>query len=301
MSEPPYSNRFPRDRPAMVSVIIPARNAAALLPAQLAALGRQHYEHDWELIVVDNGSTDDTADVAMSWSNRLPLRVVQAPNKSGVNHARNIGIHAAQGNLIAICDADDEVSDHWLTDIVEASLEADAVGGSIDTARLNSPIALLWNSALSDGVPTRPGGFLPTAIGCNFAVWTDVLYAIGGFDESYTTGADEVEFCWRLQLAGYRLRFSQQAIVHYRLRDDLGALARQFFNYGRGGARLHRDFRSDGMRHGGLREACKAWAWLFLHLPDLARSRPRRGNWVRAAAMRVGKAVGSIEHRTTYF
>ena len=301
MDTSPNPDRFPRHRPAKVSVVIPSRNAAKLLPTQLAALERQTYEDDWEVIVVDNGSTDNTSAVALSWSDRLPLRVVHALETSGVSYARNVGIRAADGELVAICDSDDEVSSHWLTSIVDASLHADAVGGSTETSKLNTPTTLSWNLSSSDLLPMRPGGFLPTALGCNLAIWTDVFAALGGFDESYMSGGDEVEFCWRLQLTGYRLGFSQEAVVHYRLRDDVRSLARQFYNYGRGGARLYHDFRSDGMRRGSLRDAVRAWASLAIHLPDVARGPSLRGNWVRAAAMRMGKAVGSIEHRTVYF
>ncbi len=284
----------------MVSVVIPARNAADVLPTQLAGLSRQDYEHEWEIIVVDNGSTDGTAHVAMAWTDRLPLRVVPAFDKPGVNYARNVGVHSAEGDLIAFCDADDEVSQGWLTAIVEASLESDAVGGAFDHTKLNDPVATSWRAAPLTTLPKRSGRFLPSLWAGNLAVWLDVLEAVEGFNEDYVYGAEDVEFSWRLQLAGYQLGFSRQAVAHYRLRPDLRSLARQFYNYGRSGPRLYRDFRSAGMPRSSIRGALKAWAWLIVHSPDLARDRTRRGNWAKRAASRAGKVVGSIENRTLY-
>ncbi len=300
MGVPTDSDRFPRDRPAMVSVVIPARNAADLLPTQLAALSRQDYEHGWEVVVVDNGSTDGTAEVAVSWKNRLPIRTVQALEKPGVSYARNIGVRSARGDLVAFCDADDEVSDGWLRSIVEVSLESDAVGGAIESSRFNDPEVLPLRTIELTTHLALAGDFLPFASSCNLSIWTDVFATLDGFNEEYAYGAPDVEFSWRLQMAGYRLGFSQQALIHYRPRDDLRAMARQFYHYGRGGARLYRDFRSAGMPRCSIRNAVKGWVWLVLHAPDLLRDRSRRGGWVRIASGRAGKVVGSIEHRTFY-
>ena len=300
MSDLENSDRFPRHSPELVSVVIPVRNGADLLPVQLEALTRQTYEHDWELIVVDNGSTDDTARVAVSWSDRLPIRVVPANDKQGVNYARNVGIRSARGELIIFCDADDEVSEQWLSALVEASLSASAVGGAIDSSLFDDPTKSSWYSVRSTSRLRLAGGFLPAAATCNLAVWDDVLTSLGGFNEDYGYGATDVEFCWRLQLAGYDLAFAPQALVHYRTRSDLRSLARQFYHYGRGDARLFRDFRAAGMPRSSLKGAVKGWAWLVIHVPDLLRDPSYRGNWIRRATMRLGKVAGSIENRTVY-
>jgi len=297
---PPNPDRFPRNPPAMVSVVIPARNAADLLPFQLAALERQDYEGEWEVVVVDNGSTDDTARATASWAHRLPLRVLGARDKPGVSYARNTGIRSARGDLVVFCDADDEVSTAWLRAMVEASRESDAVGGPLDDTKLNHPAIRSWHSTVLAQAPRPASGFLPAVPGGNFAVWIDVLESLGGFSEEYTQGAEDTEFCWRLQLAGYRLGFAQQAIVHIRTRDNLRALSRQFFRNGRGVTQLYRDYRSLGMQAGSIRDALKSSAWLAVHAPDLLRGRTLRGNWVRAAAIRMGKLAGSIENRTVY-
>ncbi len=284
----------------MVSVIIPARNAAELLPTQLAALERQDYERDWEVIVVDNGSTDGTAQVATAWADRLPLRIVRAFDRSGAGYARNTGFEAARGDLVVFCDADDEVTKGWLRAMVGASPESDAVGGPLDDTKLNDPAIRSWHRTALAREPRPAAGFLPAIACANFGVWIDVLEALNGFDEDYAQGAEDTEFCWRLQLAGYRLGFAQQAVVHYRTRDDLRALFRQFYRSGRGVVRLYRDYRSRGMPRSSTRNALKGWGWLLIHVPDVLRGHAQCGDWVRGAALRTGKVAGSIENRTIY-
>jgi len=300
MADIAESNRFPRQPPATVSVVIPVRNGADLLPRQLACLEAQDYENDWELIVVDNGSTDSTAQVAAMWSDRLTLSVISAFDKPGVSYARNVGVRSARGDLIVFCDADDEVSEGWLRAIVKASLDSDAVGGATDLTRLNDPVVSSWNSLTMAEDARLAGRFLPAVGGGNFSIWSDVLTALDGFNENYGYGPEDVDLCWRLQLVGYRLGFSPQALIHIRSRGDLRSLARQFYGLGRGSPRLYRDFRSEGMPRSSIRSVLKGWAWLLIHLPDLLRDHSRRGNWVRAAATRAGKVVGTIENRTFY-
>ncbi len=283
----------------MVSVVIPARNAADVLPTQLAGLSRQDYEYEWEIVVVDNGSTDGTAHVAMAWTDRLPLRVVPAFDKPGVNYARNVGVHSAEGDLIAFCDADDEVSQGWLTAIVEASLESDAVGGALDMTKLNDPVPISSRNDTSTMHLWFPGRFLPAVGSGNLAVWLDVLEVVEGFNEEYVRATD-TEFCWRLQLTGYQLGFSRQALVHCRTRDNIRGVAKQFYSFGRAQTKLYRDFRSAGMPRSSIRGALKGWAWLIIHLPDLARDRSQRKYWVTIAARRAGRVIGSIENRGLY-
>lgn len=294
------SGQIQRHRPNMVSVVIPVRDGAEVLPMQLASMAKQDYEFPWEVVVVDNGSTDGTAEIAMEWQDRLPIRVVSALMKPSVSHARNTGIRQARGELVVFCDADDEVSEGWLNSLVEASLMSDAVGGAIDHSRLNEPEVVSWRPAPMTTEPRTPGDFLPAITSANLAVWTDVLNALGGFNEDYVYGAEDTEFSWRLQLAGYRLGFAPEAIVHYRLRDDVRSLARQFYSYGKGHARLYRDFRSSGMPHSSIRVAAKSWAWLGVHIPDLVRNRTLRAIWIRTAALRLGRATGSVQCLTVY-
>jgi hypothetical protein len=139
-------------------------------------------------------------------------------------------------------------------------------------------------------------GFLPYASGGNLGVWTSVAREIG-WDERFVFGSSDQDFAWRAQLAGYRLAFAPDALVQLRFRRSLVALARQYYRYGRSGAQLHRAFRDAGIPKPDNRDALRRWYRLAVQLPDLWASRERRGNWIRIAAFRLGRLVGSYRDR----
>jgi len=146
--------------PTLVSVVIPVFNAAATIAEQLAALGRQTYAGEWEIVVADNGSTDDTAAIVDAYRSELPaLRVVDASARSGPAFARNTGARLARGDFIAFCDADDVVADRWLEALVVASTAFDVVTGIEDAERLNSETVQSWRSPRAEGLPR--GRFRP--------------------------------------------------------------------------------------------------------------------------------------------
>ena len=77
----------------------------------------------------------------------------------------------------------------------------------------------------------RDRRYLPYAVGANLGVRKEVWAKLGGFDNSYIGGHEEVDFCWRAQRAGYRLAYAPDAIMHYRLRDTLKGAVKQRYNY----------------------------------------------------------------------
>ncbi|MFB8146052.1 glycosyltransferase [Microbacterium sp. NPDC056003] len=219
-----------------VSVIIPAYNASATIGRQLAALSRQRVDAAWEVIVSDNGSTDRTADIAREWADRLPLRVVDASERRGPAAARNAGADAARAPLFAFCDADDEVTDEWLAHLLRALAEAEVV---VACARVESPYSTP-ERPLYDLVTTLRMPFLPElAFGSSsrLALRAGAFAAVGGFDESLRTGED-VDLSWRLQLAGYHLNESPDALIVHHHRDGFAATVRQFAGYQRGRRQL---------------------------------------------------------------
>nr|WP_091455147.1 glycosyltransferase [Actinokineospora iranica] len=277
-------------------MIMPARNAAAVVGGQLAALSRQDYGGSWEVVVVDNGSTDDTAAVVARWTDRLPdLRVVRHEPR-GINGARNAGARAANGELLVYCDADDVATTGWLAAMVRASSKADLIGGYLDFTPLNSERVRMARSANPpDRLPIIMG-FLPYAVGASMGVRTEVFQALGGFDESYTGGGgDDVEFSIRAQLMGCSVVFAPGAVMRYRLRERLWSLARQQMGYGRADAKLLRDFREHGLRADGTTKALAHWLKLVWRAPAIAS--PDRGRWVCHFAWRLGRLLGSAEQR----
>ena len=285
--------------PSLVSVIIPARNGAAVLPGQLEALANQDYDGAWEGVVVDNDSHDATADVALAWKTKMPqLRVITA-RRHGVSHARNAGAAAARGDVLLFCDQDDVATPSWLRAMTSAARTADLVGGYLDFATLNSPHARSVRMPRPrDRLPVIHG-FLPFAAGSCLGVRTDVFTALGGFNKAYADCGGDVEFCWRAQLASYSLGYARDAVMQYRLRDRLWPMARQSFCYGQSAPRLFRDFHAHGMPPRNTRQAVKGWRWLVRHLPHLT-SPDRAAGWIYMFGGSLGLLVGSLRYRVWY-
>lgn len=220
--------------PARVSVIIPAYNASATLGAQLEALASQVAAPAFEVLVCDNGSTDATADVAHAHAAAFThLRVIDASARRGPAAARNIGVANAQAPIVAFCDADDVVASNWLVTLVGALKTADAAAGGFEHDHLTArhAITVSWGT----DVPIRLASWpqLPAGASSNLAVTRAAFEAVQGFDASLHTGED-VDLCWRLQLAGFSLAFVPHAVVHARKRSGTRAIYRQSVAYARG-------------------------------------------------------------------
>lgn len=286
--------------PVAVSVVIPAYNAQATLAAQLEALAAQTFPGRFEVIVSDNGSTDSTCDIVEPFADRLAIRVVDSSDRRGAGHARNVGTAAATGELIAHCDADDIVDAAWLAALVEASADADLVGGALEHEMLNDAGSRSWRGTDgADGLP-RPLDFLPFAISANCAVRRSVWERIGGWKEDYEHGGDDVDFFWRAQLDGYRLVFAPGAVVHYRHRASLTGVARQVRDFSRAEVRLFCDYRHLGISRRSLRQVGRSYLYPMTRLPYLVMSRQRRGWWVVVTAATWGRIAGSLHHRVLY-
>ncbi len=279
-----------------VSVIIPARNAAATIGEQLAALAAQDYGGEWEVVVADNGSRDGTAEVAASYADRLPgLRVVDASHKVGANAARNAGASAARGEFLLFCDADDAVCGGWLSAMTEGLTHFGAVGGRFEPLHA---AALREVPHVDRDLPFALG-HLPTAYSSNMGVRRETWASLGGFNESYPLYGDDVEFCWRLQLAGESLAFVSDAGVRYRERTVLVPWLRQWHRIGRGDCRLYRDFRATGVRR-DARRAAAVWFWITTRSPAVPFNRSLRTRWLRQMAHRVGRLSGCLAFRVWF-
>ncbi len=282
-----------------VSVVMPVRNGERWLPFQLRALERQTYPGPWDVVAVDNGSTDGSRGVLESWVGRLPLRVVETDARAGINIARNTGCAGARGDLFAFCDVDDEVGPDWLAALVEAAQSHDLIGGRLDEDALNVGVGSFRPRLPADGLPVALG-FLPFALGANFAVWRDAFDEIGNFDEAYTCGNDDVEFSFRAQLAGFRLGYAPGAVVSYRHRETGRELFNQFRTYGRSEPLLYRRYASQGMPPTPLPQVLRRWARIVVTAPAVLGSPQRRGMWLLRAGFSLGRLEGAIRHRTAY-
>jgi glycosyltransferase involved in cell wall biosynthesis len=183
----------------MISVVIPAYNEREYLPACLESLARQDYAGDYEIIVVDNGSTDDTAAIAAG----LGARVVTQRQK-GIALSRQAGFLAARGDVIASTDADTVLPENWLRciDGMLADTQTIAVGGFYRLTR-GSPIVRCWTELSGRVLPLaqrlRPG--LVSFCGSNFAVKRGAFSIVGGFNTELKHDED-TDLCRRLRGVG---------------------------------------------------------------------------------------------------
>jgi glycosyltransferase involved in cell wall biosynthesis len=225
-----------------VTVVMPAYNSEASVGEQLAALARQKVPFAWELLVCDNGSVDRTREIAEGAGPSIGiLRVVDASARRGPSAARNVGGRQAGAPLLVFCDSDDVVADDWLAEMYAALQHSEAVAGRVDTDALNPPgqASVSWS----------PGGVVrkafwpqfPASGAASLGVRTSLFRALDGFDESLRTGED-VDFCWRLQLAGARLAECPSAVVYVRKRVGLGPTFRQAYSWAAGDRQLRHKF-----------------------------------------------------------
>lgn len=277
----------------MITVILAVYNGAGELGEQLQGLASQTYDQPWELIVADNGSTDASARIAATWSDRIPgLRILDASSVKGSAAARNLAASQAKGTKLAFCDHDDVVQPGWVAAMAAALDHHDLVAGHNEFGSLDRQ---------ADAQSTKPPRdfyeFLPYGLSCNLGVSRRAFEAVQGFDAGMPVSYD-LDLCWRVQLAGYPLHVEPAAVVAKRYRGASGDIWRQHYSYGVGDLALYRRFSRHGMPR-RLGRAARRYAWLVLHLPDL-REVPSRRSWTRVAANQTGRLVGSIRQRTVY-
>lgn len=220
-----------------VSVIVCTRNGAATLRACLESLQKLRYPN-YEVLVVDDGSTDEVPAILKSFPKWRALR--QQP--AGLSAARNRGMQEAAGVILAYTDDDCVVHPDWLTHLVRAFISDDqavAVGGpNLPPLPRNGVEAVV---AAAPGAPAhvllkdQEAEHLP---GCNLAIRKESLEQIGGFNVVFTTAGDDVDVCWRLREAGGKLLFAAGAMVWHHRRRSVRAYLRQQRGYGRAEALL---------------------------------------------------------------
>ena len=219
-----------------VTVVVCAYNAADTIDDCLTALDGLTYPNV-EILVVNDGSTDATADIA----SRYPrVRVINI-SSSGLCVARNTGLAEATGDIVAYTDADCRVDPDWLTYLVQPFLHSDLVGvGGPNVVPPDDP----W---MAQSVARAPGG--PTQVmlddriaehipGCNMAFSREALLSIDGFNPVYLRAGDDVDICWRLQAQHHEIGFAPAALVWHHHRASIKAYWRQQVGYGEGEAWL---------------------------------------------------------------
>jgi GT2 family glycosyltransferase len=257
-----------------VSVVVCTYNGGRTIAETLAALARLDYP-DYEVIVVDDGSTDGGAGCALDHG----FQLVRSEN-AGLSNARNLGLAHADGELVAYVDDDAYPEPDWLTHLALAFARSDhvAIGGP------NIPPD--GDGAVAECVAHAPGGPAHVLLsdveaehipGCNMAFRRSALVAVGGFDPEFRIAGDDVDLCWRLQERGWKLGFSPAAVVWHHRRNSVRAYLRQQRNYGRAEALLERKWPDKYSSLGHVRWHGRVYGSGFMQ--SLRTARVYHGRW----------------------
>ena len=259
-----------------VSVVICSHNGAATLAECLEGVAALDYP-DVEMIVVDDGSTDETPEIA----ERFDLRLIRTENR-GLSSARNTGLEAASGEIVAYLDDDARPDVHWLRYLAATFMATPhaGVGGPNVPPRAErfldrcmaeapgGPIHVLLSDREAEHIP-----------GCNMAFRRSSLDAVGGFDTRFRTAGDDVDMCWRLHDRGWTLGFNPAAMVWHRRRGSIGTYIRQQYGYGAAEALLERKWPERYNRGGHLRWSGHVYGGRMRRVMGLHRWRIYYGTW----------------------
>jgi len=226
-----------------VSIIVCSYNGGKTLPDCLKSLDQLNYP-DYEIILVDDGSRDNTPDIVEKFQSTragkaagrpLPGFIPIVQRNMGLSFARNAGAAAATGAVFAYTDSDCMADPDWLFYLIGTLLAGDFAGVGGPNI---SPPAVDWVQASVAAAPGGPSHVLLSDVvaehipGCNMAFHRWAFESVGGFDTEYRKAGDDVDFCWRLQTSGQVIAFSPAAIVwHYR-RFTLTGFRKQQEGYG---------------------------------------------------------------------
>ena len=284
-----------------LSVIIPCFNAAATIGVQLEALASQCWSEPWEVIVVDNGSTDGSREITKYFHTKLKnLSTIFAPTPKAASFARNEGVRRARGELLAFCDADDAVGCGWVAAMGEALTQHNFVACDMDSERLNPPWVQQAHPA-----PQQHGlqrlwypPYLPHAGAGTMGIKRSLFEKVGGFDTSLLF-LEDTDLCIRIQLEGTKLHFVPEAVIHIRHRTALLDIYHQSRNYAEYNVLLSKKF-----KYLAVQQAEELWThyladWqkILRRLPSL-RNPVGRYKWVWLLGRQIGRLRGSIKYWT---
>jgi glycosyltransferase involved in cell wall biosynthesis len=296
--------------PPNVTVVVPVLNGMPTFAELLSRLDAQTYPREhWDLIIVDNGSTDGSREVAEEFAAAREWARVICAERRGPSAARNAGVEASSGAIIAFIDSDCLPAATWLSELVGAFEDRTvwAAGGLLKSAApttlteaFSAQQAILNQEDFFKERPYKPP-FLLTA---NFAVRRAVFRRVGMFDETLRVGED-ADFCWRILEAEGKLALVRSALAAHRHRSTLKSFARQMFLYGIGSATTfarHRELIGRKIWLDFISYRCWLKAVVKALLYPMIKRDPymRREGWlelVRYSCFLSGRLVGSLRNR----
>lgn len=273
------------------SVVVCSYNGAKTIRDTLDALQRLAYPNV-EVIVVDDGSTDETAAIARTYD----VHLIRTENQ-GLSAARNTGMEAATGDIIAYLDDDAYPDPHWLNYLAGTFTTTDhvAVGGpniappgdGLIAAAVNhapgNPIHVLYSDREAEHIP-----------GCNMVIRKDALQAVGGFDTRFRIAGDDVDLCWRLQQQGGTIGYNPAAMVWHHRRRSIRTFWRQQKNYGKAEAVLEMKWPEKYNQLGHLRWHGRVYNGDLAYFSAFTRWRVYHGTWGTSPFQQIRSTVPHV-------
>ena len=239
-----------------VSLVIPTLNSIATLENCLASIRKNNSQYEYEIIVVDGGSTDNTVAIARKYADVV---IISDTYYAGTN--RNKGIKAAQGDIVCFTDSDCIVPGNWVESLVNGLLRLNREdkkvvgvgGGNIPLLENPSLVELAISKAIRS--PLVAFGARNVTLydeerevlhnpPMSSAYFREVLEEVGGFSEEYAYGGEDLELDGRITQRGYRLFYITDAVVLHKHRSNLKNFFRQMHLMGRGKIRAGRKFKA---------------------------------------------------------
>lgn len=290
------------DKQTEVSVVIACYNGEATIAETLDALVSQEWNGGWEIILSDNGSTDFSVKIFQKIADahpEIPMRVVDASQRSGKPHALNTAVQVAFGQSVVFCDADDVVAPGWLSAMASALRNHDFVAARMDLQKLN--VDWVYQSRKNAQEKELPKiaypPYLYHAGGGTIGFRKAVFERVGDFDHSLAY-LEDTDFCFRAQLAGFKIQYLPEAVIYIRFRSDLKAIFYQAYNYAKYNVILSNRYKSYGTAaKGRWRHFLLAWISLIK-----AYVRPRydmasKAIFKRKLGWQTGLLVGVLQNR----
>jgi GT2 family glycosyltransferase len=237
----------------VISIIIATVNRAPLLPELLRTLAASVAASGLaaEVLVVNNGSTDDTDAVIAALGRELPaleLRLIQEPT-GGLSYARNAGMRAARGEILCFLDDDTVISEPWLAEMAAAFTLGPNVGAVAGRVLLQFPASgtpnwidpayfSLYSMYDRGGTPGVLEGEDVSFFGCNFALSRRVIEAVGLFDTAMgrkhgtLLSGEDTEYSHRIVRAGFQMAYAARAVIQHKVAPERLTprwLARRYF------------------------------------------------------------------------
>jgi O-antigen biosynthesis protein len=273
MSEAPVPRHMSLPR---ISVVVCTYNGARTIRDCFEGLRRLDYPH-YEVIVVNDGSSDATPAIAQEYG----FKVISGRNH-GLSHARNVGLHAASGEIVAYIDDDAYPDPDWLRFLAAGFLGSTHMG--IGGPNIPPP----GGGPVAECVANAPGGPIHVLLsdreaehipGCNMAFRRKALLAIGGFDPQFRTAGDDVDICWRVRERGWTLGFHPGAVVWHHRRNSVRAYWKQQMGYGRAEALLERKWPEKYNTAGHVRWGGRLYGLGLARAIPWRRTRLYQGSW----------------------